>query len=1064
MTARYPLVLNGTNIQELQTGDTVAGLAESGANSDITSLTGLTTALSVAQGGTGVTTSTGTGNVVLSTSPSLVTPILGTPTSGTLTNCTGYTFTNIASKPTTLSGYGITDAILSSTIGAASGIAPLGSDSKIASTYLPSYVDDVLEYANLAGFPGTGETAKIYVALDTNKIYRWSGSAYIEIGPTDGNSDTATKLATARSISTTGDATWTVSFDGSANATAAITLASVVTAATGTKVTYNAKGLITGSTTLTVSDITDIATNYQAKHANLTAVAGLSTATTGLIKFTNGVASFDSNTYVISGGALGTPSSGTLTNCTFPTLNQNTTGTAAGLSATLAIASGGTGATSASAALTALGAQAALVSGTSIKTVNGTTLLGSGDLVITGGGGASATKTIANKTAAYTVVAGDLGKIINCTANTFTVSLTAAATLGAGFTCTIWNTSNTYTDVITIDPNLAETIDSIATLTLQRGEGLDIVCDGTGWQVDNKKPMRMYAENLSVYWARPVCSGNGAIAIGEASSSSGLESYAFGYGANASGQEALAIGTRANAASNFSTAIGENSTQQGSKAVTGAGAMALGGSYASGVDSFAAAIGNNTSSYGAQGTNSIAMGYLALGGSRTLSFGYNSLASGNYSSAIGYSATSSGFGTSAFGYFSTASGTYSTAIGANSAGSGSQAVTGSGAMALGGSYASGTDSFAAAIADNTSTYGATGLSSIAIGYQAVMSNTYGLAIGYKASATGYGDTVLGNLAIASGLYSTSIGYNTSAVSNLTCAIGNNSAYGGSYAISGAGAMALGGSYASGADSFAAAIGNNTSSYGATGASSIAIGYQAKATSSNSKAIGNTAVASHSGALAISTGDGTFGATTSGAYSIGIGRSVTVSGQLSTGLGQGTVSGNYSVGIGFAYSVTADMGVALGAYANTSGIIGKISFGSANGYGGAALTGKTTVSAATTTTTTVVLTTDAAAATTTNQLIVATGQAMTFFGTLIAKQSASANMASYLIKGSIVNNAGTVSISSIAIETIVDTIGLTTQPTFTADNTNKALTVTSGAKATTNIRWVCNLDSVEVTYA
>ena len=45
------------------------------------------------------------------------------------------------------------------------------------------------------------------------------------------------------------------------------------------------------------------------------------------------------------GGALGTPSSGNLANCTFPTLNQNTTGTAAGLSATLAVASGGTGVT-----------------------------------------------------------------------------------------------------------------------------------------------------------------------------------------------------------------------------------------------------------------------------------------------------------------------------------------------------------------------------------------------------------------------------------------------------------------------------------------------------------------------------------------------------------------------------------------------------------------------------------------------------------------------------------------------------------------------------------------------
>ena len=46
----------------------------------------------------------------------------------------------------------------------------------------------------------------------------------------------------------------------------------------------------------------------------------------------------------LSTPALGIPASGTLTNCTFPTLNQNTTGTAAGLSATLAVASGGTGA------------------------------------------------------------------------------------------------------------------------------------------------------------------------------------------------------------------------------------------------------------------------------------------------------------------------------------------------------------------------------------------------------------------------------------------------------------------------------------------------------------------------------------------------------------------------------------------------------------------------------------------------------------------------------------------------------------------------------------------------
>ena len=53
----------------------------------LTTLT-LGTALPVASGGTGATASTGTGDVVLATSPTLVTPLLGTPTSGNLANCT----------------------------------------------------------------------------------------------------------------------------------------------------------------------------------------------------------------------------------------------------------------------------------------------------------------------------------------------------------------------------------------------------------------------------------------------------------------------------------------------------------------------------------------------------------------------------------------------------------------------------------------------------------------------------------------------------------------------------------------------------------------------------------------------------------------------------------------------------------------------------------------------------------------------------------------------------------------------------------------------------------------
>jgi hypothetical protein len=65
--------------------------------------------------------------------------------------------------------------------GVANGVAPLDSNNKIPSIHLPGGVDDIKEFANLASFPATGEASIIYVALDTNIIYRWSGSAYVEI-------------------------------------------------------------------------------------------------------------------------------------------------------------------------------------------------------------------------------------------------------------------------------------------------------------------------------------------------------------------------------------------------------------------------------------------------------------------------------------------------------------------------------------------------------------------------------------------------------------------------------------------------------------------------------------------------------------------------------------------------------------------------------------------------------------------------------------------------------------------------------------------------------------------
>jgi hypothetical protein len=120
--------------------------------------------------------------------------------------------------------------------------------------------------------------------------------------------------------------------------------------------------------------------------------------------------------------------------------------------------------------------------------------------------------------------------------------------------------------------------------------------------------------------------------------------------------------------------------------------------------------------------------------------------------------------------------------------------------------------------------------------------------------------------------------------------------------------------------------------------------------------------------------------------------------------------------------------------------------------------------ASTTGTLVVLTSDGAAASTTNQLIVASNQVMAFTGTIIGKQTGSANIAAYTITGTLVNNAGTVTMPTGTVTAIGTPTAGWTAPTLAADNTNKGLTVNSGFNAATNIRWVCEIKTSELTYA
>lgn len=147
-------------------------------------------------------------------------------------------------------------------------------DGLIPASLLPSFVDDVIEvdaYDKLPGQvndPGTNGVAakgKIYVVVTgeaeaaTTAIYRWSGSTYIQIPSGVGTADAAVKLATARTIGATGDATWSVTFDGVQDVSAAITLADTgVTAGTYAGITFDSKGRATSARALIEADIPEL--------------------------------------------------------------------------------------------------------------------------------------------------------------------------------------------------------------------------------------------------------------------------------------------------------------------------------------------------------------------------------------------------------------------------------------------------------------------------------------------------------------------------------------------------------------------------------------------------------------------------------------------------------------------------------------------------------------------------------------------------------------------------------------------------------------------------------------
>jgi hypothetical protein len=120
------------------------------------------------------------------------------------------TWSELTGTPTTLAGYGITDAATQHHTHSASAITDFASAVAAASP------EEVVEYLTTANFPATGNASLLYIATDAGRAYRWVGSQYAEIGPavaflpvhSHAASDiTSGVLATARLGSGTADAT-----------------------------------------------------------------------------------------------------------------------------------------------------------------------------------------------------------------------------------------------------------------------------------------------------------------------------------------------------------------------------------------------------------------------------------------------------------------------------------------------------------------------------------------------------------------------------------------------------------------------------------------------------------------------------------------------------------------------------------------------------------------------------------------------------------------------------------------------------------------------------------------
>ena len=150
---------------------------------------------------------------------------------------------------------------------------PTMTDGTIDATYLPAsaVVSDVLSFTSTGAFPGAGALGVIYVAEDTNKIYRWTGAVYSELGPDGVTNLTYSASPTEVTVeSSTGNST--------SIASASPSIAGVMTVAL-----YNKLNNIVFGTADTNAVVVDSATIASGEFAKFTA-NGLESRSTAEVK------------------------------------------------------------------------------------------------------------------------------------------------------------------------------------------------------------------------------------------------------------------------------------------------------------------------------------------------------------------------------------------------------------------------------------------------------------------------------------------------------------------------------------------------------------------------------------------------------------------------------------------------------------------------------------------------------------------------------------------------------------------------------------------------------------